>query len=731
MERSDVPMAPPPPPQRPAARPNGVPMLHDLMSCDPMATSQRAAGALALASRAVAEGSSPSSEGPGVLGTFASTSPPWLCAAAINGAATSRRGVLGTFASTAPPWSCAGAVADGRAVAAGRAGRAPAGVIPRSGPYEMLATSAPSQELDHGSFFCGPLHGPGAVSQHVERVALRRLLSRGRTGAGGRQLVVPPFQRPYCWGRAQVEAWWRDSLAASAASGGTSHSAGRVVLGPAFVSSKVPKGRQGLGQKESSGPEVDSQSADRGTKIQQLSDSNQATPPQLDGEALIIIDGQQRLTTALLLVLAVGLTAADLAASASEEGEEGEEGEKGLRLSGCRSEGDVGLSGVPVPAGAPKTAVFFGGVAEELRSVAREAAEVVFRRTDHDKADSEQPAQQQEDQEQQWPSLSQCSCLTLVPSLGDRALVLSLAGALSLAISTGRRPASKAPSGSAGLLGTPERGRGSAAAALRQALRSALDGVGVMLVQLGPSAEGESALSATSAAQQVYLWLEEKATGAAALRSGVPLGTADLARSLFLAPLLRRPSKTAEGLEDQERAVRDLWLPIERQAAAGEGLRQLLLRFTGYHEQEQETGGERGELASCSELGAYYRLAAVVEELSTWSGGTLRGERSTAERKAGVMHQASHRSSRAGKTPGHGRRSEQSGQGFTERQHQQLQQQSEQEEEMDDSDGLPAALLALRRFANMKVTCQCELCPEIKKQQKHSSMLAATHVHHD
>ncbi|CAE8722606.1 unnamed protein product [Polarella glacialis] len=630
MERSDVPMAPPPPPQRPAARPNGVPKLHDLMSCDPMATSQRAAGALALASRAVAEGSSPSSEGPGVLGTFASTSPPWLCAAAINGAATSRRGVLGTFASTAPPWSCAGAVADGRAVAAGRAGRAPAGVIPRSGPYEMLAT--PSQELDHGSFFCGPLHGPGAVSQHVERMALRRLLSRGRTGAGGRQLVVPPFQRPYCWGRTEVEAWWRDSLAASASSGSTSHSAGRVVLGPAFVSSKVPKGRQGLGQKESSGPEVDSQSADRGTKIQQLSDSNQATPPQLDGEALIIIDGQQRLTTALLLVLAVGLTAADLAASASEEGEEGEEGEKGLRLSGCRSERDVGLSGVPVPAGAPKTAVFFGGVAEELRSVAREAAEVVFRRTDHDKADSEQPAQQQEDQEQQWPSLSQCSCLTLVPSLGDRALVLSLAGALSLAISTGRRPASKAPSGSAGLLGTPaaaaayallrqlawerakERGRGSAAAALRQALRSALDGVGVMLVQLGPSAEGESALSPTSAAQQVYLWLEEKARWrdtclAAALRSGVPLGTADLARSLFLAPLLRRPSKTAESLEDQERAVRDLWLPIERQAAAGEGLRQLLLRFTGYHEQEQETGGERGELASCSELEAYYRPA--------------------------------------------------------------------------------------------------------------------------
>ncbi|CAE8583013.1 unnamed protein product, partial [Polarella glacialis] len=232
----------------------------------------------------------------------------------------------------------------------------------------------------------------------------------------------------------------------------------------------------------------------------------------------------------------------------------------------------------------------------------------------------------------------------------------------------------------------------------------------------------------------VYLWLEEKARWrdtclAAALRSGVPLGTADLARSLFLAPLLRRPSKTAESLEDQERAVRDLWLPIERQAAAGEGLRQLLLRFTGYHEQEQETGGERGELASCSELEAYYRLAAVVEELSTWSGGTLRGERSTAERKAGVMHQASHGSSRAGKTPGHGRRSEQSGQGFTERQHQQLQQQQEEQEEMDDSDGLPAALLALRRFANMKV--KCELRPEIKKQQKHSSMLAATHVHHD
>merc|ERR1719350_2538833 len=89
---------------------------------------------------------------------------------------------------------------------------------------------------------------------------------------------------------------------------------------------------------------------------------------------------------------------------------------------------------------------------------------------------------------------------------------------------------------------------------LRRVLHLALEGVSVMSVQLDSS-------PACTSFQQVYLWLEEKAkwqqTCFSVQESSSPLRMWDLARNLFLAPVLATFSSTS--LVEQERCVRERW----------------------------------------------------------------------------------------------------------------------------------------------------------------------------
>jgi len=95
--------------------------------------------------------------------------------------------------------------------------------------------------------FCPGLHGPGC-DHDCESLSFRAFFEAARSGR--RQLVIPLFQRSYCWPRAMLEAWWRDATA------GRGHRVGTVFT----------KDRDG---------------------------------------ARMVIDGQQRLTTAMLLVSAL------------------------------------------------------------------------------------------------------------------------------------------------------------------------------------------------------------------------------------------------------------------------------------------------------------------------------------------------------------------------------------------------------------------------------------------
>lgn len=103
--------------------------------------------------------------------------------------------------------------------------------------------------LAHLSYHCPGLHGPGAAQTDVRRLSFRSLLGNGRP-----VMRIPPFQRAYCWDEKLAETFWRDSKK-------TSHSLGKVILSPA------------------AGVETDAE--------------------------MLVIDGQQRLTTLCLLVTVI------------------------------------------------------------------------------------------------------------------------------------------------------------------------------------------------------------------------------------------------------------------------------------------------------------------------------------------------------------------------------------------------------------------------------------------
>ena len=102
--------------------------------------------------------------------------------------------------------------------------------------------------------FCPGLHGPGC-DHDCECLSFRAFFEAARSGR--RQLIIPLFQRRYCWPRAMLEAWWRDATT------GRGHRVGTVFT----------KDRDG---------------------------------------ARMVIDGQQRLTTAMLLVAALRDAALEL-----------------------------------------------------------------------------------------------------------------------------------------------------------------------------------------------------------------------------------------------------------------------------------------------------------------------------------------------------------------------------------------------------------------------------------
>ena len=96
--------------------------------------------------------------------------------------------------------------------------------------------------------FCPGLHGPGC-DHDCKWLSFRAFFEATRVAR--RQLIIPLFQRSYCWHRAMLEAWWRD------ATGGQGHRVGTVF-----------------------------------------------TKDREDART-VVIDGQQRLTTAMLMVAAI------------------------------------------------------------------------------------------------------------------------------------------------------------------------------------------------------------------------------------------------------------------------------------------------------------------------------------------------------------------------------------------------------------------------------------------
>jgi len=102
--------------------------------------------------------------------------------------------------------------------------------------------------LQQMSWECPGLHGPG-TRQDISRQTFAQVLEKYP------KLIIPLFQRRYCWKESQFEKWWNDVHHGKRDHLGH-HSSGNVVVKP--------------------------------------NDSNQE---------LIIIDGQQRLTTTLILLI--------------------------------------------------------------------------------------------------------------------------------------------------------------------------------------------------------------------------------------------------------------------------------------------------------------------------------------------------------------------------------------------------------------------------------------------
>jgi len=111
-------------------------------------------------------------------------------------------------------------------------------------------TKAPSAQISHLSYFCPGLHGPGTKSD-IARKCFEDLLQ------GEQRYIIPIIQRRYCWDNNLIQRWYDDVRMGKRDHLGT-HNTGNLVI--------------------------------------------KYSPPD---KAYILIDGQQRITTTLLLLSAI------------------------------------------------------------------------------------------------------------------------------------------------------------------------------------------------------------------------------------------------------------------------------------------------------------------------------------------------------------------------------------------------------------------------------------------
>lgn len=303
------------------------------------------------------------------------------------------------------------------------------------------------------SYHCPGLHGAGACKQDVGRRSFGDLLAQGRP-----QLRIPPFQRAYCWDQSLAKGWWRDCQLGA-------HSTGKAIFSPTAC--------------------ID------------------------DQQELLVIDGQQRLTTTCLLLAAI-------------------------RDEALKSIGSVQAPDAAQIIGICEAALFsdrnvaYAWMKEKKAVIAAGAAswEVLLPADD-----------------------AVLPFFSLLPTLRDRAAFaqLLLGRRLGLALTT----AQCAMTHVKGYFDSVVAGR--SVARLSVDLRCALDGMSLMAVTLVRPPAGLP--------QQVYLWAQERSLAASIEISnpspGVWLTVADLLRNLLLAPLLDRP------VSEMESILRRVWLPLE------------------------------------------------------------------------------------------------------------------------------------------------------------------------
>eukprot|EP00297_Palpitomonas_bilix_P023798 CAMPEP_0113910244 /NCGR_PEP_ID=MMETSP0780_2-20120614/27404_1 /TAXON_ID=652834 /ORGANISM="Palpitomonas bilix" /LENGTH=523 /DNA_ID=CAMNT_0000906351 /DNA_START=119 /DNA_END=1690 /DNA_ORIENTATION=- /assembly_acc=CAM_ASM_000599 len=136
------------------------------------------------------------------------------------------------------------------------------------------SSSTPQQQapvknmLQHFSYQCPGLHGEGS-RQSIYEADLPSFFAPGRP-----QLVIPLFQRRYCWGNNIIKSWWMDVMGSGSKSIGVD---GEVVVNT-LANRKGFTGKHRIGK---------------------------AVFKTLPDGRVCVIDGQQRLTTCLLMLAAV------------------------------------------------------------------------------------------------------------------------------------------------------------------------------------------------------------------------------------------------------------------------------------------------------------------------------------------------------------------------------------------------------------------------------------------
>lgn len=354
------------------------------------------------------------------------------------------------------------------------------------------------------------------------------------------RVVIPVFQRTYCWSDEQVLGWWRDA----AMRGG--HSAMRVKGGHATGRCLFRRAREGR--------------REAGTDADAVADANETDDDDEDASPLLCLDGQQRCTTTLLAVAAIRDAALTLLAQDAENETETQ----------------------PLTSTEKETAARVVERAERTLYADAEGA----RRWIRDRA-AETPSAAADDGALYPEGARPPFATTLLPSFVDRAAFLRcvVGGALARARGTpssappGRSSAEKSSSwsfASSRLSSTPMcrakatldaaassllAPRAAAAARLSGALDAMLEETRLTYVEI----QGDDVDLA-----QAFQWLQEKTLFAAGAvlwnpAPGVHLAGSDLIRNALLAVTLRR------SLREQESAYRDAWLdPLERRVERAE-----------------------------------------------------------------------------------------------------------------------------------------------------------------